>query len=222
LQIRITFALENEFAPWKKLRSFRQVAYDPCAVYEARIGNALASVLVTGVGSENACRALRSELTPADVLISTGLAGSLKPDLKPSDILAATSVRDSQGRRQIESDAALLELAVLQGARCVAKFWTAGAIIRTATQKRSMGLEADAVEMESFALLAEAKALHVPAVAIRAVSDAVDEDLPLNFDGIADERGRIRVTRVVSRLAQAPHRFPALLRLGKQSRRAAE
>ncbi len=136
--------------------------------------------------------------------------------------MAATAVRNSQGGRQIESDSALLELAILQGARCVAKFWTADELIHTATQKRSMGLEADAVEMESFALLAEAKALHVPAVAIRAVSDAVDEDLPLNFDGIADERGRIRITRVVSRVAQAPHRFPALLRLGKQSRRAAE
>ena len=68
----------------------------------------------------------------------------------------------------------------------------------------------------------EAREFGIPAVAIRSISDNVDEDLPLNFAGVADEHGHIRIGMVIGRLARAPHRLPGVLRLGRQSRHGAE
>ncbi len=45
-------------------------------------------------------------------------------------------------------------------------------------------MTADAVEMESFAVLSRARANGVPGIAIRAVSDTVDEDLPLGMNEV--------------------------------------
>jgi nucleoside phosphorylase len=223
LKILVTFALETEFAPWRKLRTFRRVGGESHALYEAQIGEAQVKVALTGIGSENARRALRSVLLFApDIVISSGLAGSLKPVHGLGQILAATAVRDVQGNRQIESDPALLDLAANHGVRRVEMFATVEKIVHTASQKRRLSFEADAIEMESFSVLSEAKAFGIPAVAIRSISDDANEDLPLNFDGIADEQGHIRFGKVIGRLARVPHRLPGVLRLGRQSRRGAE
>ena len=223
MKILVTFALETEFAPWRKLRAFRRVGSESHALYEAQIGEAEVKVALTGVGQENARRALRTALLFApDIVISSGLAGSLKPDHRVGHILAANAVRELPGKLQIESDPELLDLAEQHGIRRVKMFACVNEIIRTAAQKRALALEADAIEMESFPVLSEAKAFGIPAVAIRSISDDANEDLPLNFEGISDEHGHIRFGKVIGRLARAPHSLPGVLRLGRQSRHSAE
>ncbi len=222
MKILVTFALETEFAPWRKLRAFRRVGGESHALYEAQIGEAHVKVALTGAGPENARRALHSVLLFApDIVISSGLAGSLKPVHGLGQILAAAAVRDVQGNRQIESDPTLLDLAAHHGVRRVEMFATVDKVIHSASDKRRFIFEADAVEMESFSVLSEAKAFGIPAVAIRSISDDANEDLPLNFDDLADEQGHIRFGKVIARLARAPHRLPGVLRLGRQSRRSA-
>ena len=223
MKILVTFALETEFAPWRKLRAFRRVGSESHALYEAQIGEAQVKVALTGVGPENARRALRSVLIFApDAVISSGLAGSLKPEHRVGHILVAAAVRDLQGNSQIESDSALLDFAANYGVRRVEMFATADEVIHSASEKRRLSLQADAIEMESFFVLSEAKAFGIPAVAIRSISDDASEDLPINLDGISDEHGQIRFGKVIGRLARAPHRLPGILRLGQQSRHGAE
>ena len=222
MKILITFALENEFAPWRRLRSFQRRFGAADVSYEARIGDADVRVVLTGVGSAHARRAVRQALadTP-DVLIVSGLAGSLKSSYGPPDVLVAAAVREASKSQVLRSEAALVEAAAAFGARRVPMFVTVDRMVVKAEEKRHLSLVGDAVDMESFAAMSEASAQNIPCVAIRAVSDAADENLPLDFNGVLNERGRIQVSRLLGRLALGPHRHPGLLRLSKNSRDAA-
>ena len=75
--------------------------------------------------------------------------------------------------------------------------------------------------MESFAVIGEAEKFGVAAIAIRAVSDGVDEDLPLDIDRILSN-GQVSIPRVLGQVARRPQALPGLMRLGKQSKNAAE
>jgi hypothetical protein len=60
----------------------------------------------------------------------------------------------------------------------------------------------------------------VPAVAIRAVSDTADFDMPYDFERARDAQGQIRVMGVVSQVLRRPSGLPALLKLTQDSRYA--
>jgi hypothetical protein len=75
--------------------------------------------------------------------------------------------------------------------------------------------------MESFEILREAQGAGVPAVAIRAISDTLDEDLPLDMSEILTEQGQVSIPRVLGQVALKPQSLPGLVRLGKNSRVAA-
>jgi adenosylhomocysteine nucleosidase len=223
VKILVTFALEPEFAPWRRIRSFGSSSGSVFAAYDGQIGEAKVRVVLTGVGAPNARRVVRQALADApDACIVSGLAGSLNPIHQPGDVLAAAAVREERGTLTLPSDAVLAELAVMLGARRAPMFLAVNRVLFKAEEKKRLSLAGDAVDMESFAAMAEAVERNVPAIAIRAISDAADEDLPLDFNSILNERGEIQLSRVLGRLALAPHRLPALLRLGQSSRRAAE
>ncbi len=76
------------------------------------------------------------------------------------------------------------------GATVVGRFYSAERAVSRAEEKRHLSSSADAVEMESFAVLSRARANGVPGVAIRCVSDTVDEDLPLDMNEVFNERRR--------------------------------
>jgi adenosylhomocysteine nucleosidase len=78
------------------------------------------------------------------------------------------------------------------------------------------------VEMESFELLRAASARGIPAVAVRAISDTVDEDLPLDMNQVFTEAGQVSIPRVLGQVARRPQALPGLVRLGRQSQDAAE
>lgn len=221
MRILVTFALEPEFAPWRKLRSFRRTALTSPSLYEARIGSADVRVALTGVGSQHARGVVQAALTEGDdVCISTGLSGGLRMVHRAGEILAARSVQAASGVVFVKTDAALLRAAVACGAKEVHAFLSWGSIVVTAVEKSRLGLSADAVEMESFAILSEAQALHVPGVAIRVVGDTADEDLPLDFNRVLGQEGKVIASRLFAEVVRHPRRVPALARLGRQSQRA--
>jgi hypothetical protein len=81
---------------------------------------------------------------------------------------------------------------------------------------------ADAVEMESFEVLAEAFAWMNEGIAVRAVSDTADEDLPLDFDQVVTNEGELSMTRLAGQIVRQPSAIPGLIRLGKRSGEAAK
>ena len=79
----------------------------------------------------------------------------------------------------------------------------------------------DAVDLESYAVLTEATRRGVPAVALRAVSDTWEADLPYDFERTLDDRGQVRLGALIAQVVWRPQRLAALVRLGRDSRRAA-
>lgn len=231
MRVLVTFALENEFAPWRARRKFRRSTWGAAQVYLAEIGTAEVGVVLTGAGPRQASlessKVTWADSDSVDFCISSGLAGSLKPQYTIGQVLAARTVRaerasDSDAGGTLESSAALLAFAEDCGATPVNRFYSAERVIASAEEKRHLGEQADAVEMESFAILAKARAKGIPAVAVRSISDVVDEDLPLDMNGIFNADGEVSLPRVLGQLALSPLALPGLVKLGRQSKHAAE
>lgn len=231
MKILATFALDTEFAPWRKVHDFRPAMWGDARVLECEIGGAELGVLLTGAGPRQAAREIAKvnwgDTGEFAVCISTGLAGGLRPEYEVGSVLAARSVISGDVREEsvngaLESSAALLSFAGECGAKIVDRFCTAGGVISRAEEKRHLGQQASAVEMESYEILRLAQERGIPAVAVRAICDTAQEDLPLDMNGIFTKEGQVSLARVVGQLALHPASLPQLVKISQQSKRAAE
>jgi adenosylhomocysteine nucleosidase len=223
MRILVTFAVEAEFAPWRKLRTLQSMTVGGMEMFQAQIGRATVDFVVTGMGMENARRGAEVAMAaPHTICIASGFAGSLKETHKVGDILAARAVQQLGKSKTIECSRNLFMAAYENQAHEARMFLTADKVIATAEEKKQLSPFADAVDMESFATLSVAKQKNLPAVAIRVVSDRFDQDMPVDLATTVDERGRVRIGGVVKHVASHPLQLPALIRLGRQSHTAAE
>jgi len=167
MKILVTFAVQAEFAPWRRRRNFmRQLGDWP--VYEALFGGARVRAVLTGMGPDHALAAATRFLREKpDICISTGLVGSLRSEYRPGDILAARLVSEVGEPVAVASHRELLSTAVDCGARQIERLATSSAIVANAEQKQRLSSQAEAVDMESYIILAEAARYGVPAVAVR-------------------------------------------------------
>lgn len=223
MRVLVTFALEAEFAPWRKLRGFERIAKGKAQFFRARIADSEVNVLLTGVGGKNAWLEASKVIWGGEVAIciSSGLAGALRPDYHLGDVLAAKEVQAIGWRRVVAADRQLLRLAEEHGARAVDSFYSAERVIGLASEKRELGRLADAVEMESGEVLYEAAAFGAKGIAIRGISDRADEDLPLDFNRVMTSTGEVSIPRVLGEMVRHPLSTAALVRFGNQSRVAA-
>jgi len=231
MKILVTFALENEFAPWRAMHQFRAGKWDDADVYRAQIGAAEVGVILTGAGPKQAhleaAKILGSDPDSINLCVSSGLAGALKPEYQVGHVLAARSIRteaemtDPSSNPQASS-APLLSFAAECGATVVGQFYSAERVVGRAEEKRHLGEHSDAVEMESFEILLEAAAYGIPAIAIRAISDGVDDDLPLDMNRIFTDEGQVSIPRVLGQVVLHPRSVPDLVRLGQNSKVATE
>lgn len=223
MKVLITFALANEFAPWRKLRRFERVSGDVGDhTYIATIGECEVRVVVTGAGRFAAQRSLVHAFDGApELCIASGLCGGLKSSYAPGDVLVARAVADVAGTRLIQGDPELITRAGGAGAKIVDKFLVSDRVVSTSQEKAALAAAGDAVDMESVYVLAAAWQHGARTMAVRAVSDAADSDLPLDFNRVFTERGEVSVPRVVGQLIRRPGRLPGLLRLANESEQAA-
>jgi adenosylhomocysteine nucleosidase len=231
VRILVTFALENEFAPWRSTHHFESAKLGDADIHLAEFGAAQLTVLLTGIGPRRAAWAasqiMREEFGSFDCCVSCGLAGGLRGDYHVGEVLAARSVfseapRMDGSNRLVQCSGALVSFAAECGAAIVDQFYTADHAVSSADEKRRLGVSADAVEMESFEILRQAQAAGVPAAGIRAISDTVAEDLPLDMNQVFTDQGQVSIPRVLGQVALRPQSLPGLLRLGKNSRIAAQ
>lgn len=219
----VTFALKNEFAPWRKLRRFKRVpASDLDEVFVTQIGNIDVQAIVTGVGRFATERAMARPLqVRPDICIASGLAGALKPAHGVGEVLAARAVAGVASERTIFSDVNLVRQAEESGAKSVEKFLVSDHVVSSKAEKVKLADFGDAVDMESSYVLGAAGRQHIPAIAIRAISDGAESDLPLDFDQVFDGRGAVSISKMIGQTVKQPSRIPGLLRLAHQSQRAA-
>lgn len=229
MRILVTFALKAEFAQWSARHPFvpyefenweRRREFD---LLKANIGRDEVTVLLTGMGAKNAVKAISSIPVEAhDVCISTGLAGSLDLALTPGDIVVARSSQTLDQVEKIASDPALVDLALSAGATPVNIALTSEKIVATVDEKEKLSRKGSIVEMESAHILAAATEKLVPCVSLRAISDAADEDLPVDFGRVLDSYGHLKVGGLIKEVGLSPYRIPMLLQFSRQSRAAAK
>lgn len=223
MRVLITFALANEFAPWRKLRRFERFSTDAWdQTYVSQSDSCELRVVLTGAGRFAAQRALAHAFdADPDICIVSGLSGSLKASYAPGGVLTARRVADVMGTRMLCCDAELVSRAEASGAKVVEKFLVSEQVVSTAEEKRALSSSGDAVDMESLYILAAAAQRGIRSVAIRAISDGADSNLPLDFNGVFNERGAVSIPKVIGQVVRKPGRIPGLFRLANESELAA-
>jgi nucleoside phosphorylase len=190
----VCFAVEQEAA------AFRKRLADSPHVH----------VIVTGMGRRNAQRAVTAALDGVSHVITSGFAGALDPALQIGDVLYQTSDREMAAKLQHA------------GARA-GTFHCSEFIAVTAASKAALfaSSKAHAVEMESEGIRQVCNGHHIPCTTVRAISDTAGEDLPLDFNRLVTSDQALSGWKLAVAILAAPHKIPALARLGRNSSRAA-
>ncbi len=184
----------------------------------------------TGVGPVNAARtaAWLLQYVQVELAVSTGFACALVP-AEVGGILAGWRV-SSRGGEQAGGDVCdvpggerdLCEEALrrhVPGIR-FGRFLSVDRIAWRATDKQAYARASGAIalDMESAAIAIECRRTGVPFLAVRAVSDLLDEDLPVDFNLFLTPGGW---AKGVATMLTTPSSVRGLLRLRRQSRLAA-
>ncbi len=180
-----------------------------------------------GANSECARRETERLITEgAEALISFGLAGGLISRLRPGHIVLAEKII-LPGGREIEMDkewaGRLLKLTAGSGLSIEAGT-LAGSdrVVPTPEDKYALAAQTGAliVDMETHALAEVAEDAGIPALAIRAVCDSVDQSIPRAAIGSTQPDGEVKTMKVMGRLFAAPWQLPAILGLRRGVRDA--
>jgi adenosylhomocysteine nucleosidase len=225
MRILVTFAAEAEFGPWRARRGFQacrprvESSEGHESLYEAVFDGCRVRVLLTGIGLKSASRSVESALQGApDACVSSGLAGALCPEYRVGDIVAARRVVRPGSDAFLSSDDEFLTEAVACGAKLGKGLVTSDALAVSSEQKCALAQFGDTVDMESYAVLKAAHGFGVPAIAVRGISDAADEELPLDFSRVMNDRGEVEPLRLLGHLARRPRCIPSVVRFGRQCR----
>jgi len=227
MRVLVTFAVDAEFAPWRRMREFRRktIANSPAVFYCGTWGDHTIDILLTGIGLSSCEESLVSyealQRARPDCLISSGLAGALKDTLKVGDLVVPERVRTLKNDANECSDPTLRESATKQGAAPIETLITMTRLVSSAEEKSRLAFFGEAIDMESAVIMAHFRKSAIPAVTIRAISDAADEDLPIDFDRCLTPQGAIKPLSLVNAIVRRPSKLPNLVRFGRQSNGAA-
>jgi adenosylhomocysteine nucleosidase len=222
MNILITYAIEAEFAPWRAL-NMEKISIGDVTVQRAQMANATVDFVITGMGAANAERVADAVISKTySFCIISGFAGALKSSVKIGDIVAPERVQHHPNRQTEICDHGLLTHAAENGASRIATLLTTDHVVNTAAEKNRLSSFAEAVDMESFAILHAANQKNVPSAVVRVISDSFDRDMPAELDTIVDPQGHVKIAGVVRYVAKHPTMVPALMRLGRDSKSAAE
>ena len=170
-------------------------------------------VLVTGMGRENAARAVKAELAAGKpkLVLTCGFAGGLNPALAPCAVVCSEDAEAGLGER-------LRALGAMPG-----RIHCAERVAITAAEKAELrrATGADAVEMESQVIRDLCRERGIPSATVRVISDTATEDLPLDFNALMTPDLRLHFGKLVWQVAKSPGKIPALLALQKRTDAAA-
>lgn len=229
MRILFTFAVEAEFAPWRKLRKFHHLSSERSEFCSSLAdGNEAHEIriLLTGVGPVTCLDTLRSvsktEPVTPDVLVSSGFAGALKDEVVVGSVIAPARTHTLHDDADVNADAVLRSEAIRLGALPINTMITSNHLAKTVEEKSRLAFYGEAVDMESALVMAWFKKAGAGVMALRVVSDAATEDLPVDFDRCLTPQGAIKTMSLVNQIVRRPGNLPALVRFGRQSYQAGQ
>jgi adenosylhomocysteine nucleosidase len=177
------------------------------------------ALVVSGAGDARAYSAAGEaiRLLSPKAYLSVGLSGGLAKGLTPGEVVVGESTGFATGKRYL-ADKPLLERVNAAIPCRVGPLLASERVIVTSTQKRAAGAATKciAVDMESCGAARAAEEAGVPFLAIRAVSDTVDEDLPVDFNRFM-KGGGMDWASFIPFMVTHPGTLPKLMDLGRKS-----
>lgn len=174
----------------------------------------------SGAGANNAQTA--SELLIAQGatrLISWGCAAALSETLKPGDLVLADTLIDAEGTQiGIHPDWHSYTKSLLSTSLKVhtGSLVESLSIVTTANDKKHLHSQTGAValDMESIAIAKVARQHQLPFLAIRAIADPVNMNLPKAINHSLNNEGDMVLAKLLLFVALHPAELPGLIKLG--------
>ncbi len=191
----VCFALKEEAAPFRKIAA----------------RNPAVQILIVGIGRQNAEASIRKFLAnhSPEKIFTCGFAGGLNPDLKIGEVVFESVHHATQ---------------LLAAGAKPATFFCADRIATTVAEKQKLraATQADVVEMESAAIHAVCRERGLPCSTVRVISDTANEDLPLDFNALANADKSLNFGKLFLAIARSPGKIGALMELQKKTSFAAK
>lgn len=147
---------------------------------------------------------------PIDLVFSVGWAGALAPSMMPGTAHNAAGVIDARTGERFPCDAGAGPLWLV----------TSPAVADEAEKRRlAETYGAAMVDMEAAAVARLAAMRRIPFYAIKGISDGLRDKLP-DFNRFISPSGQLRAGRLAISVLPRPIYWPALLRMGENSKRA--
>jgi nucleoside phosphorylase len=213
-KIAIVAALEREVAVLVKGWRRQQVTAQNRTIQIFENNDASVIVACGGIGTMSARVATEAAYQHAKgeiwLFISAGFAGALKPSLKVGDIVQP---------REVISEADGQRISTATGTSVLV---SAGAVASKPVKKRFAEMYgADAVDMEAYSVGDVASIYKVPFIAIKAVSDELDFDMP-PLGRFVNATGQFSTAGFVTYTVIRPWVWPAVVQLGKNAALASQ
>ena len=185
----------------------------------------------TGMGNQQAekaaCHALA--MAPFDLIVSTGFAGSLCRDLPVGQVVCARDLAvwttsasiPLEGRFQISTPARLAAFCEAQDILS-ARVLTLERPQPKTVLTRHIGTIPTVVDMESVLVAEMAYRQGIAFLCLRAVSDALTDEIAWDLDAVVDSTGRVRIPKVLITLLRKPALLASFYRLWRNSRQAGQ
>lgn len=184
---------------------------------EARIAARLGYPVQAGGGTPAGAASAATRLIDAGAtaLVSFGLAGGLDPALRPGAVIVPRAVLSDGVKSQ--ADASLAE--PFGGLTAHTILGGCGIAADAVAKSRLYAVtQAHAIDLESGAVAATAKAHGLPFIVIRAICDPAERDLPPAALVALGPDGTIGLWRVLRSIFGYPRQVPGLLALARDAR----
>ncbi len=213
--ITVLFALPDEARAFQATKISKQVR-----------------VAISGMGAANTIEAMEllfRDDARGEILLVCGFAGGLQEDLPVGTVVMVESVTSSEAPKKVfKADARLLsaatsvavsDLKIVKG-----KLASVQKVLTTGDEKRACAKQtgAIAVDMETFAAMKTAKEMGVRCLAVRVITDVVDDTLPLDFNAFTNAQGEPDRGKIIAHLLLHPRKILPLIRLGARAGFAAK
>jgi adenosylhomocysteine nucleosidase len=207
-------AIAQELRSLKRSLQAREAfAQGACRIFDARFGSTPVLLVQSGMGRENAERAMNLLLTRQHIgpLLSIGFGGGLAESIDCGHIVLCSSFRCEQdsGAPVYGADARLLSRAqrafgsepALRMGRCLT---VSRPVASLALRRRAARtFEADVADMESYWLARLAARHNIPFLGVRAITDTGSLELS-PFDRCVRPDGRIAIAALLPALLRRP------------------
>jgi adenosylhomocysteine nucleosidase len=220
--VGIVFALGSEEGGLEDLLSDRRVFRgEGFRVQLGTLDGRRVALVRSGMGRAKAARATEALIAGHHprFVITSGFAGGLAPQVRRNEIVIATSIANAEGHRLTIDLRFADEDDSQAGGWHAGRLLTVDRVVRLPPDKAALGQThaAIAVDMESLAVAEVCRAAKVPCLAIRVITDSVEDELPEFVENYAAQKTTAgQIGAAVGALFKKPASLKSMLALREE------